>query len=182
MPVSLPIKDRAIYGLSPELCDYKTLVLGHSWNASEQRFPKLSMGIHSQVAHHHGSSHEGRQKNLHFWSVRSKYTKSSSLALLILAPCFVFLLIPADLDPWYLWRSRSLHLPEQLRFHVLYLGIYLGYSIFNSLASSLYSIISSILAWKPHGQRVFFQRPLQLRETDLPNAASKWWVFELPEN
>lgn len=111
------------------------------------------MGIHGQVAYHHGNSHEGRQKNLHFWSVRSKYTKSSSLALLILAPCFVFLLIPADLDPGYLWRSWSLHLPEQLRFHVLYLRIYLGYSIFSSLALSLYSIISSILAWKPHGQR-----------------------------
>lgn len=27
---------------------------------------------------------------------------------------------------------------------------------------------SGILAWKPHGQRVFFQRPLQLRDTDLP--------------
>ena len=97
-----------------------------------------------------------------------KYTKPSSLALLILAPCLVFLLIPADLDPGYLWRRWSLHLPEQLRFHVLYLGTLLGYSISSSLASSLYSIIFSILAWTPHGQRIFFQRPLQLRETDLP--------------
>lgn len=71
LPVSLPIKDRAIYGLSSELCDYKTLVLGHIWNASEQGFPQLSMVIHSQVAHHRGSSREDRQKSSHFWNVRS---------------------------------------------------------------------------------------------------------------